>query len=81
MRVQRNGDYTTVWASADDTYRWAHREGAAWPCSTLADRRLRAEFQRGDLVDLDFNGGRGDQDCDAHEFNAFCDDIISGTFR
>ena len=74
MRTQRYGRTVKVWLSAHDTYEWAHRTGAAWPCSTLSDKRLFAEFQNGDLVDLAINGRSGD--CDAHEFNAMIEDFL-----
>ena len=78
MRIVREGNTVKLWLSANDTYEWAHRSGAAWPCSTLSGRRLFAEFSDGDLVDISINGGRGDQDCDGHEFNAITDDAIGG---
>lgn len=77
MRVQRGDGYTSLWLSARDTEDWASRPGARWPCSFLAGRRLFAQFDRhGDLVDLAIDGGRGDQDCPADEFNAIVADFI-----
>lgn len=78
MRIKReNGTYGyfKIWLSARDTYNWAHRPGATWPCSFLSDRQVFAEFDlAGDLVDLQIDGGRGDQDCPADEFTACIDD-------
>ncbi len=78
MRIQR-GDYgVKLWLSADDTYNWAHKRGASWPCSQLSGKRLFAEFDsRGDLVDMAVNGGRGEQDCDSAEFNAITSDYLA----
>jgi hypothetical protein len=80
MRKRINGKTAQLWASAHDTYDWAHRSGNAWPCSTLSHRRFYAEFSNGDLVNIVFNGGRGEQDCDAQELNAFVEDAF-GTSR
>lgn len=77
MRILSNEHGTRLWLSANDTYNWAHKAGAAWPCSQLSNRRLFAEFdQRGDLVDMLIDGGRGEQDCDSNEFNACCTDHL-----
>lgn len=81
MRIQRNDfqstgtGYVKLWLSASDTYEWAHRPGASWPCSTLSGKRLFAEFDsRGDLVDMAINGRS--TDCDANEFNAITSDYL-----
>jgi hypothetical protein len=67
-----------LWLSENDTYNWAHRDGASWPCSTLSGKRLFAEFDNhGNLVDMAINGGRGDQECDGHEFNAITNDAFA----
>ena len=76
MRMQVYDRTVKVWLSANDTYDWAHKSGASWPCSQLSGRRVFAEFCGGDLVDVSFDGGRGEQDCDGTEFNAcFADHI------
>ena len=70
-----------VWLSARDTEQWATRPGAAWPCSELRGGSVFAEFDRqGDLVDLAINGGRGEQDCSADEFNACLTDHIASRY-
>ena len=70
--------YVKLWLSAKDTYNWAHRTGAAWPCSFLADKSLLAEFApNGDLVELAINYGQGDQDCPGVEFTAITDDFLN----
>ena len=69
----------TIWLSARDTYDWANKPGASWPCSFLSNRRVVAVFEdNGDLVDLAIDGGRGDQDCPADEFNAIMADFGMG---
>jgi hypothetical protein len=70
-------DGACVWLSAQDTEDWATRPGHYWPCSTLRGRRVFAEFHGTDLVDLQLDGGRGDQDCDANEFNACVSDFLA----
>lgn len=71
---------TKLWISADETYAWAHRSGAAWPCSTLSGRRLFVEFDaHGDLVDLAIDG-RSDAECDAHELSALTSDFLRKRF-
>lgn len=71
-----------LWASQDDTSMWAS-QGKSWPVSTLAGRRLRAEFDRGGLVDLQVDGAEDDSsmtdqgDVDGNEFSALCADLLS----
>lgn len=80
MRIKEHEGTIKLWLSARDTYEWAHRDGANWPCSTLADKRLFVEFQaNGDLVDLTINGN-GSADCDANELNAITSDLIRMKF-
>lgn len=73
--------YLTVRLSANDTYAWAHKPGAAWPCSQLSGRRVRAKFDpRGDLVAVVIDGGRGEQDVDGNELNACILDFVRAKF-
>ena len=70
MRVQSNEWGTKIKASENDTYAWAHRAGAAWPCSDLSGHRVFAELDlRGDLVDLLIDGKFEQSDIDIHELN------------
>jgi hypothetical protein len=79
MIIKENKYGLTIRASKNDTYDWAHRTGSAWPCSTLSNKRIYIEESRnGDLVDLIINNGRGDQDVDVHELNAFIEDVLKG---
>jgi len=79
MRVQRfpSGDMN-VWLSARDTHQWAHKPGAWWPCSQLAGHRVFVQLAaNGDLVDLQIDGGRGEQDVDSNELNAILQDKVT----
>jgi hypothetical protein len=67
-----------IWLSPNETQAWAHRPGAAWPCSFLSNRRLYAEFDSNGLCDLLINSGRGDQDCPNDEFSAIVSDHLLG---
>jgi hypothetical protein len=76
MRTQINASSVKLWLSSSDTYAWAHRTGAAWPCSQLAGRRVFAEFDSNGLCDLAIDG-KSDEDCDANEFNAITSDHLA----
>ena len=76
MRINATDSGVKLWLSANDTYRWAHRSNASWPCSELSDRRLFVEFDQGGLVDLAINGRLGD--CPADELNAIVSDHLRG---
>ena len=69
----KRGD-CVVWISAKDTYNWAHRAGASWPCSTLSGKRLCATIQNDDLVDITINGKYG-IDADGYEVDAILADF------
>ena len=75
MRFEDNGDSIAIWLSARDTYEWARKPGAAWPCSSLEGKRISAAFDTNGLYDLTINGK--DLDCDANEFNAITSDFIA----
>ena len=55
-RVSVTDSTVTLWASARDTYEWASRPGASWPCSALAGKRFAATFDRNGLADFTLNG-------------------------
>ena len=75
---QRTTKTTKLWLTAQDTYTWANRPGALWPCSTLAGKTLYAEFDGPDLVAMSVDDGHGDQDIPADEFNAITSDFLTG---
>ena len=76
MRIEKSGQgYTQLWLSANNTYDWAHKSGAIWPCSTLSGHRLYAQFDSyGDLIDMTIDGKS--KDCPADEFNAITSDFL-----
>jgi hypothetical protein len=80
MRLKIHPDSVILWLSARDTSDWATRPGAAWPCSTLADHRICAEFDRNGLVDLTIDGRSLGKhaDVDCNEFNACTSDHLRG---
>ena len=83
MRAKQTEHGTTVWLSAHDTYDWAHKPGAAWPCSTLSGKCLVVVFEaNGDLVDVTVNGQGLSMmsDTDGHEFNACLSDHLRDQF-
>ncbi|MFA5626092.1 MAG: hypothetical protein WC965_01145 [Thiohalomonadaceae bacterium] len=83
VRVKQTNDYTTVWISANVTYRWASGEYGTgrWPLSRLGGKRLRAEFDSyGNLVDYAINGRYPTYDASVEEFNALMEWAI-GTSR
>ena len=75
MRTQKYDKTVKVWISANETYDWAHKSGASWPCSTLSDKRIFAKFDNGDLVDIAINGKDG-VEVDGNEFNAIIEDFL-----
>ena len=75
MRIKRYEYGTQLWLSANDTYNWAHKSGASWPCSVLSGHRLKASFDKeNDLIDLTIDGQY--KDCPADEFNAIASDFL-----
>lgn len=82
MRITKHRDNTgnvvgyTLWISANDTYNWAHRPGAAWPCSTLSDRRACVVVDSNGLVDLTINGRTAPDSIDGNELDAIVSDHI-----
>ena len=78
MRVLNHGTGIELWASARDTYDWAHKIGGAWPCSTLSDKRFYAAFDDNGLLGLTVNG-RDEFDVDAHELSACAADLIEAS--
>jgi hypothetical protein len=69
MRIQKHEGGYTMWLSARDTYEWAHKAGAAWPCSTLSDKRCMVVVDGTGLCDFTVNGrdnyGTGGAELDA----------------
>ncbi len=77
MRVKDYGNSVSIWLSARDTYDWSTKPGAAWPCSTIASKRLFAAFDSTGLVDMSVNGRyTPTQEIDGNEFNAITSDFL-----
>ncbi|HSG61883.1 MAG TPA: hypothetical protein VLA24_10695 [Pseudomonadales bacterium] len=74
MRTKINPNSFTVWLSRNDTYTWAHKTGAAWPCSMLSNKRVVASFDANGLYDFAVNG-KGD-DIDGNELSAIVADSM-----
>ena len=81
MRTKDTGDGYTMWLSARDTYDWAHKTGAVWPCSQLSDRRVVVCVDDNGLCDISIDGGRGEQDVDGNELDAIVSDHLPQKFR
>ncbi len=75
MKTQINPTSVKLWLSANDTYDWAHKAGASWPCSQLSDKRLFVEFDTNGLCDIAIDGKP--DDCDANELNAMVSDYLA----
>ena len=75
MKRKINGTSVKIWLSANDTYNWAHKDGASWPCSQLSGHMLFAEFDSNNLVDYSIDGKDG-VDIDVCEFNAIMSDFM-----
>jgi len=65
MRVQYNRNAAkprgyTLWLTAAETERWAHKPGAVWPCSTLSGRSVRVDIDSNGLYGLAIGGPRSD---------------------
>jgi hypothetical protein len=69
--------FVKVWLSANDTYDWAHKPGAAWPGSGLSGKRLWVEYDSNGLVDIAVDGRQSEAEhIDAHELNALVADSL-----
>lgn len=77
MKIKKTKNTTQVWISSNETFKWARRPNAQWPCSTLADRRIFVELaSNGDLVDIKINGKNPKNNIDSHELNSLLNNLI-----
>jgi hypothetical protein len=60
--------------SANDTYNWANRDGARWPCSDLSGNRCLVVVDSNGLLDFTLNGKDGD--CNGDELDAIVADHL-----
>lgn len=63
-----------VQADGADTNDWANRHGAVWPASDLSGRPVMAGFDRGGLVDLEWDETR---DLSGDELTAWAYDAVA----
>ena len=66
----------TMWLSAHDTYQWAHKAGASWPCSQLSNHQAVICVDSNGLYDLTIDDGKGNQDIDGAELAACVSDHL-----
>jgi hypothetical protein len=64
--------------SAKDTYAWARKPGAAWPCSTLSDHNVAVEVDSNGLCDIPMCPSG---DVDSHELEAIISDYLPAEYR
>lgn len=74
MRIRHLSNGYGLWLSANDTYYWAHKPGASWPCSDLADHRVYVGVDSNGLCDFAIDGEPGD--CDGNELEAIVSDHL-----
>lgn len=81
MRIQKNDDGYVMWLSANDTYNWAHKAGAGWPCSTLSDKRCVVTVDSNGLCDFNVNGRDDNDNIDGTELDAIVSDHLPNDLR
>lgn len=78
MKIKKEGNTTKIWLSSNDTFRWAERPNAKWPCSTLSDRRIYVELDKNkDIIDIKING-KPRREIDSHELRCCLNDLTKG---
>lgn len=65
-----------MWLSARDTYDWARKPEAVWPCSTLCDRAVCVQVDDNGLYEL-----HGADDIDGGELDAIVSDHLPADCR
>jgi hypothetical protein len=63
-----------MWLNAWETYLWATRPHAAWPCSQARSNRLMIQVDSNGLCDFTVNGK--DADMDGNELDAIVSDHL-----
>lgn len=80
MRAKQDPGGTRIWISARESYAWANKVGARWPCSELEGTRVFAEWDSsGNLVALAIDGDES-AECGAAELNALTSDFLRERF-
>ena len=80
MRIEESITGYSIWLSARDTYNWANKAGARWPCSELCGNRFMACVDANGLCDFTLNGA-GDIDVNGTELAACITDHLPERFR
>ena len=79
-RLQKSIDGTVTGyslnLSSNETYEWAHKSGAAWPCSTLSGSRLWVDVDSNGLCDIAVDNQVTDLDVDGTELDAIVSDHL-----
>ncbi len=65
--------------SASDTYAWARKPGAAWPCSECRNNRIMVSVDGNGLCDFTMNGKSADMD--GTELDAIVSDHLPADCR
>lgn len=78
MKIKKTKNTTQIWISSNETFRWARRPNAQWPCSTLADRRVFVELaSNNDIINIKING-KNSSIIDEHELRCCLNDLTKG---
>jgi len=81
MRISKRDNGYTMWLSARDTYAWANKPGAVWPCSKLAGHRCVIDVDRHGLCGLTFDGQEENVGLDRNELDAIVADHLPRGLR
>lgn len=68
-----------LWLSAKETYDWAHKPGASWPCSQCAGERIFVQVDSNGLCDFTQDGVSAD--IDGAELEAIVADHLPANLR
>ena len=81
MRIKTFKNGYVLWLSKNDTYDWAHKPNASWPCSTVSNKYLMINVDSNGLCDLTVNGNSKHLDSiDANELQAIVSDYTLNTY-
>ena len=70
-----------LWLSANDTYNWAHKPSASWPCSQTSSNRLVIVCDDNGLCDISMNGKDTPDDLSGDEVSALVADHLPADCR
>ena len=81
MTITRTQSGYVMRLSARDTYAWANRPSASWPCSGLRNHRLMVEVDSNGLYDMTVDGKIPDGNIDGSEIDACVSDHLPANLR